>query len=182
MIVATTSRLFIRSFKEKDALPLLEYLSSPRVPCFQDKKLNSIAQAKEDVIKRASDASQFAVCLKESDRLIGHLFADNDEEPDHNTWSVGWHFNQRYEGQGFATEAVSALFHYLFTAKEARRLYAYVEDYNQASQKLCERLQMRQEGCFKEFVSFVTASGERRYDNTCIYALLKKEWNLQYKP
>lgn len=178
MIVATTSRLFIRSFKEQDALPLLEYLSSPRVPCFEDEKLDSLAQAREEVMKRASDASQFAVCLKETDQLIGHLFADNREEPDHNTWSVGWHFNQRYEGQGFATEAVSALFHYLFTTREARRLYAYVEDCNQASQRLCERLHMRREGCFKEFVSFVTASGEEQYDDTYIYALLKKEWLL----
>ena len=178
MIVATTSRLFIRSFKEQDALPLLEYLSSPRVPCFEDEKLDSLAQAREEVMKRASDANQFAVCLKETDQLIGHLFADNREEPDHNTWSVGWHFNQRYEGQGFATEAVFALFHYLFTTREARRLYAYVEDYNQASQRLCERLHMRREGCFKEFVSFVTASGEEQYDDTYIYALLKKEWLL----
>jgi RimJ/RimL family protein N-acetyltransferase len=132
-------------------------------------------------MKRASDASQFAVCLKETDQLIGHLFADNREEPDHNTWSVGWHFNQRYEGQGFATEAVSALFHYLFTTREARRLYAYVEDYNQASQRLCERLHMRREGCFKEFVSFVTASGEEQYDDTYIYALLKKSGYWPFK-
>ena len=176
MIVATTSRLFIRSFKDKDALPLLEYLSSPRVPCFQDEKLNSIAQAKEDVIKRASDASQFAVCLKESDRLIGHLFADNDEEPDHNTWSVGWHFNQSYERQGYASESVAALFDYLFKVKGARRLYAWVEDYNYSSQKLCERLLMRREGCFKEFVSFENEEGKARYDDTYIYALLHKEW------
>ncbi|EOL9958201.1 hypothetical protein IML35_005659, partial [Escherichia coli] len=34
------------------------------------------------------------------------------------------------------------------------------------------------EGCFKEFVSFVNEDGYRRYDNTCIYAILKKEWGL----
>jgi RimJ/RimL family protein N-acetyltransferase len=68
---------------------------------------------------------------------VGHLFADNSGEPDPHTWSVGWHFNPQYEGQGFATASVSALFTYLFTQKEARRLYAYVEDYNLPSQKLC---------------------------------------------
>ncbi|WP_338659177.1 GNAT family protein [Yersinia intermedia] len=176
MIVTTTPRLIIRTFNDKDAAALLDYLSSPRAPCFHDEKLNSLAEAKEDAIKRASDTSQFAVCLKEDDKLIGHLFADNSVEPDRKTWSVGWHFNHRYEGQGYATESVAALFQYLFSEKQARRLYAYVEDYNLNSQKLCARLQMRQEGCLKEFVSFTTEQGEERYDNTFIYALLNKEW------
>ncbi|WP_312686118.1 GNAT family protein [Kosakonia sp.] len=177
MIVTTTSRLILRAFNEKDALPLLDYLSSPRTPCFQDEKLNSFAEARAEAIKRSGDSSQFAVCLKDNDHLIGHLFADNRDEPDTNTWSVGWHFNSRYEGQGLATESVSALFHVLFTQQKARRLYAYVEDYNLASQKLCERLHMRREGCFKEFVSFVNEEGIERFDDTFIYALLRKEWN-----
>lgn len=171
-----TSRLVIRPFEEKDAVALLEYLSSPQVPCFQDEKLNSLEEAKAEAIRRSKDKSQFAVCLKENNTLIGHLFADNRDEPDRNTWSVGWHFNARYQGQGFATEATVALFHYLFTQQQARRLYAYVEDYNIASQKLCERLHMRREGYFLEFVSFESENGIERYDNTYLYALLKKEW------
>lgn len=176
MSIISTSRLVIRPFEEKDAVALLEYLSLPQVPCFQDEKLNSMEEAEAEVIKRSKDSSQFAVCLKENDKLIGHLFADNEDEPDQSTWSVGWHFNAQYQGHGFATEAISALFHALFTQRHARRLYAYVEDYNIASQKLCERLHMRREGCFKEFVSFVSENGIKRYDNTYIYALLKKEW------
>ena len=89
---------------------------------------------------------------------------------------VGWHFNQRYEHQGYASESVAALFDYLFKVKGARRLYAWVEDYNYSSQKLCERLLMRREGCFKEFVSFENEEGKERYDDTYIYALLHKEW------
>ena len=67
-------------------------------------------------------------------------------------------------------------FDYLFKVKGARRLYAWVEDYNYSSQKLCERLLMRREGCFKEFVSFENEEGKARYDDTYIYALLHKEW------
>ncbi|MGA1970035.1 GNAT family N-acetyltransferase, partial [Klebsiella pneumoniae] len=89
---------------------------------------------------------------------------------------AGWHFNQRFEHQGYASESVAALFDYLFKVKGARRLYAWVEDYNYSSQKLCERLLMRREGCFKEFVSFENEEGKARYDDTYIYALLHKEW------
>lgn len=176
MTVMTTARLIIRRFNESDAPALFDYLSSPRTPCFQDEKLSSLSKAQQEVAKRADDPSQFAVCLVESDRLIGHLFAENEDEPDQNTWSVGWHFNPRYEGQGYATESVAALFDYLFSQKQARRLYAYVEDYNLGSQKLCDRLRMRQEGCFQEFVSFTAEDGAQRYDNTFVYALLKREW------
>ncbi|WP_241648726.1 GNAT family N-acetyltransferase [Rosenbergiella collisarenosi] len=178
MNIIVTQRLFIRRFKAEDAADLFDYLSSPRIPCFKDEKLYSLVEAEIDVAKRATDPAQFAVCLKETGTLIGHLFADNTNEPDSNTWSVGWHFNQRYEHQGYASESAAALFDYLFTVKDARRLYAWVETYNQASQKLCKRLNMRHEGCFKEFVAFESENGEARYDDTYIYALLHKEWSM----
>ena len=180
MILTTMPGLIIRRFHRKDAAAFYAYMASPRVPCFYDEKVSTLAEAEEDVAKRASDETQFAVCLKESDALVGHLFADNHGEPDPHTWSIGWHFNPQYEGRGFATASVSALFTYLFTQNEARRLYAYVEDYNLPSQKLCARLHMRQEGCFKEFVSFTDEEGEERYDSTYVYALLKKEWQATF--
>jgi ribosomal-protein-alanine N-acetyltransferase len=77
-------------------------------------------------------------------------------------------------------EAAAALFAHLFTDRGARRLYAYVEDTNIASRKLCEKLGMRQEGVFKEFVSFRTDdSGAPFYENTMQYALLQREWLTQ---
>ena len=61
--------------------------------------------------------------------------------------------------------------------KRARRLYAYVEQDNIASQRLCERLGMRKEGVFREFVSFVTDDeGVPIFENTMQYAILRKEW------
>jgi ribosomal-protein-alanine N-acetyltransferase len=59
-----------------------------------------------------------------------------------------------------------------------RRIYAYVEDYNIASQNLCRKLGMRQEGRFKEYISFVNhPDGTPIYENTMQFAVLKKEWN-----
>ena len=106
--------------------------------------------------------------------MIGLMFAANDE-PD--TYGVGWHLNASHEGKGYASEAARAFIDILFTRKGARRIYAYVEDDNIRSQKLCERLGMRREGLFKEFISFVSnADGTPKYENTCLYALLEKEW------
>ena len=37
---------------------------------------------------------------------------------------------------------------------------------------------MNEEGLFREFVSFVkNPDGTPRYENTCQYAILKKEWD-----
>ena len=54
----------------------------------------------------------------------------------------------------------------------------YTEDYNLSSQHLCEKLGMRREGMFLEFISFVNnPDGTPRYENTVQYAILKKEWD-----
>ena len=84
------------------------------------------------------------------------------------------------QGQGYAFEAAHAFFDYLFSQKGARRIYAYTEDYNLSSQHLCEKLGMRREGVFLEFISFVNnPDGTPRYENTVQYAILKKEWDRQ---
>ena len=62
--------------------------------------------------------------------------------------------------------------------KGARRIYAYTEDYNIHCQKLCEKLGMRQEGLFIEYIAFVNNSdGTPKYENTYQYAILKKDWH-----
>ena len=83
-----------------------------------------------------------------------------------------------YHGKGYAFEAAKAFFDYLFYRKGARRIYAFPEDYNLSSQKLCQKLGMRQEGLFREFVTFVNdEDGNPIYENTMQWAILKKEWD-----
>ena len=77
------------------------------------------------------------------------------------TFSPCWMLNERFQGKGYAYEAARAYFDYLFNVKNIRRIYAYAEDYNLSSQRLCEKLGMRREGLFKEFVSFVNAGFEQ---------------------
>lgn len=174
MIWIETERLIIRNFNESDAAGLLDYLSQPRVNCFIDEKLNTIEDAVTNVEQRKKDELQLAVCLKGNDKIIGNLFAQK-EGPD--TYSVGWHFNGKYEGKGYASEAAKTYLSFLFNNKNARRIYAYVEDNNLRSQKLCGRLGMRKEGYFKEFISFIqNEDGTPKYENTLQYAVLKKEF------
>lgn len=116
---------------------------------------------------------RYAVSLKKDDFIIGDVFALRENE---DTYNVGWHFNKRFEGKGFACEAAAGLLDYLFREAGARRIYGFVEDDNIRSKRLCERLGMRREGCFKEFVTFVNnPDGSPKYEDTCVYAILEKE-------
>lgn len=173
-MIIKTEHLIIRDFQGKDALGLLEYLSHPRVNCFVSDRLCSEKSALAYISNTPKDMLRYAVCLKEDDFIIGDVFALREYT---DTFSVGWHFNQRFEGKGLAYEAAVEFLDYLFREAEARRIYGFVEDDNLRSKRLCERLGMRYEGCMKEFISFVCyPDGTLRYEDTCIYAILKKEW------
>ncbi len=174
MDVIETERLILRNFQDSDGPALFAYLEQPRPSCFQSLKLADLDAAAALAAERSTSDDSVAVCLRGSGRLIGDLFT-MPEPPD--TWSVGWNFNAAFGGTGYASEAARALFTHLFGTRQARRLYAYVEDTNLPSQRLCERLGMRREGVFQEFISFVCdETGAPLYENTMQYAILSREW------
>jgi len=184
-MVLETERLILRPFREEDAADVYEYLKEPAVNCFACMKLHSLDEAKAEMEKRMGETEYyFAIVEKESGKVVGEIdaypetgepHADGDTPKD--TFSPCWMLNHEYQGKGYAYEAACAFFDYLFRKKGARRIYAYTEDYNLSSQHLCEKLGMRKEGLFKEFVSFVNnPDGTPRYENTIQYAILKKEW------
>lgn len=173
MDIIETPRLVLRNFQKDDAADLFAYLNNPVVSCFLSLKLATVDDAREEASKRSRSDEYIAVGTRDASTLIGDLFA----VPEDDTYSVGWNFNPQYGGAGLATEAAIAFFKFLFTVKSARRLYAYVEDHNISSQRLCERLGMRQEGLFKEFVSFKKGDdGSPIYENTMQFAILRREW------
>ena len=183
-----TKRLYLRPFREGDGPDVLEYLKEPMVHCFACMKLNSLEEAQKAVMERAEDAEYtFAIVLKDTGKVIGQIDAHPESsQPDmaenfiRDTFSPCWMLNQDYHGRGYAYEAAKAFFDYLFYQKGARRIYAYTEDDNLSSQRLCQKLGMRREGLFREFVSFVSdANGEPVYENTYQYAILKREWEQQ---
>ena len=184
-MIIETERLLLRPFKKEDASDLFEYLHEPLVNCFACMKLETLDDAKKKLEERVKEAEYlFAIVLKENNKVIGEIEGypethepHSDEHTPKDTFSPCWMINKNYHRKGYAYEAAHAFFDYLFKQKGARRIYAYTEDYNIASQHLCEKLGMRKEGLFKEFVSFVkNEDGTPKYENTYQYAILKKEW------
>ncbi len=186
-MIIETDRLILRPFLERDAADVFEYLKEPMVNCFACMKLNSLEEAKAEMKNRIDEMEYyFAIVLKDTGKVIGEIDAypehaephDQDGDSPLDTFSPCWMLNQAYHGKGYAYEAARAFFDYLFREKGARRIYAYVEDYNIQSQHLCEKLGMRREGLFLEFVSFINDfDGKPQYENTYQFAILKKEWH-----
>lgn len=177
MQIIETERLTLRPFRQGDAADLFAYLQAPTASCFLSLRLADIAAAEAEVEKRALDEGCVAICLKQSGQVIGDLFGGGGDHEEAETASVGWNLNPEFGGRGYAFEAARALFDHLFRVEGFRRIYAYVEDHNKPSQRLCEKLGMRREGIFVEFVSFTTDdSGSPIYENTMQYALLRREW------
>lgn len=171
-----TNRLIIRNFDEDDASLLFELLSKPQADCYLHDSVDNLDAVKKIINSRKTDNQVLAVCLTSTGSLIGELFWFPDE-PD--TFNVGWNFLQEFQGQGYATEAVRAFFNELFINQRARRIFAYVEEDNIRSQKLCCRLGMRHEGRFIDFISFRNnEDGTPKYVNTLQYAILSREWEI----
>ena len=185
-MIIETERLILRPFVESDAADVYEYLKEPAVNCFASMKLDTLKDAKAEMKRRVGETEYYcAITLKDGGKVIGEIDAypegdgpGEDENEPKDTFSPCWMLNLKYIGKGYAYEAAHAFFDYLFNEKGARRIYAYTEDYNTASQRLCEKLGMRREGLFLDFISFVkNPDGTPHYENTYQYAILKKEWH-----
>ena len=114
-MVLETERLILRPFKEGDENDVFEYLKEPAVNCFIDMKLDSITEARKEVIKRSSETEYyFAIVLKESEKVIGEINAYPEPADEHSadsemdTFSPCWMLNDKYQGKGYAYEAAQA--------------------------------------------------------------------------
>ncbi|MCR6673715.1 GNAT family N-acetyltransferase [Devosia ginsengisoli] len=84
---------------------------------------------------------------------------------------VGWIFDPDYQGQGYATEAATALLDIAFGPGDLHRVSARCDVRNGSSWRLMERLGMRREAHFREHALF---KGE--WDEEFVYAMLRREW------
>ncbi|WP_129777204.1 GNAT family N-acetyltransferase [Peristeroidobacter soli] len=75
-----TERLVLRNFRKHDTARLFEYLHEPVASRFLSLALNNMSQTEAEAERRGGGDEHIAICLKESDRLIGDLFAVPEED------------------------------------------------------------------------------------------------------
>ena len=169
-----TPRLTLRRFTAEDWPDLYDYLSQPETVRFELYDPFDEAQARAEAARRAGDAAFWAVCLRETGKVIGNVYLARGEFA---TWEMGYVFNGCFRGRGYATEAAGALVNAAFAEEGAHRVIAMCNPENAPSWRLMERLGMRREGHEIRNVWFRRdEAGEPVWQDTYRYAVLREEW------
>lgn len=186
-----TDRLSLRPFVAADGPALFGYLSQPRAVEFEPYDVCTLADAMTIAASRATDPAFLAVHLRDDDRdddrgddrLVGNLYLAPHAHPDWATWEIGYVFDPRMWGHGYATEACQALIDLLFSERSAHRVVARCNPENTRSWALLERLGLRREAHQLAAASFsVDAAGQRVWHDTYQYAQLAHEWRANRGP
>ncbi len=169
-----TKRLIIRSFTAEDAKDLYEYLSHPEVVRYEPYEPYSLADCIKIAEERAQNSAFFAVCLKESGKMIGNIYFSKQE---FEAFELGYVFNHTYQGCGYASESAAALIGRAFEKENAHRIFAMCNPQNKNSWRLLERLGFRREAHFVKDIYFKTDSEHHPiWQDTYVYALLIEDW------
>lgn len=153
-----TKRLTIRRFKKADGEDLYEYLSDADVVRYEPYRPFTKEAAYNEAERRVGSDDFWAVCLKE-EKMIGNIYFSTG---DYNTGEIGYVFNKRYWGHGYACEAVKTVMNYALDVLEVRRITASCDPLNERSWRLLERVGMRREGTLIQiFISLPTMKAIR---------------------
>ncbi|WP_291578321.1 GNAT family N-acetyltransferase [Clostridium sp. UBA6640] len=176
-----TERLILRKFSSNDWKDLYEYLSQETVVKYESYDIYTEEQCREEAMYRSKEDAFWAVCLKENNKLIGNIYFSQQDPKEFSTWEIGYVFNPRYYGKGYATESCKKILDYGFNKLKAHRIIDMCNPDNTASWKLLERLNMRREGHLLKNV-FFKCDKERNpiWNDTYQYAILSEEWFINF--
>lgn len=172
-----TERLILRRLHPDDAASFVAYRNMPEVARYQSWTSYTLEQARAFIDNQqsvqpgtAGDWFQFAIVLKAHRTLIGDcgFYTDLQEHPQ---GEIGFTLDPQFQGNGYATESVSAIFDYAFGTLQLHRIMGIADCLNTASTSLMERIGMRREAHFIQHVWF-----KGRWSDEYWYAVLRDEW------
>lgn len=177
MVTLTTARLLLRNFRPSDweALhAIIAQYEASGLAVYDQPWPTSPEKIKEITAWFADGDSYLAVCLPEDNRCIGFV-ALNPVNEVGQEFNLGYVFDFRHHGQGYATEACRAALDYAFDQLHAQRIVTGTAAANQASCRLLARLGFQK-------IAEGTASFRNAPDGTPIaflgytFALTREQW------
>ena len=148
-----TERLIVREFDKKDVNDLFEIGSDKEVTKFLHfKTYQSLKDAKNRIkwakknYKKTPYISTFAVELKGNGKMIGDVTISTYKLSAGGSVHIGYTFNKKYQGSGFATEAVRGMLKFIKAKNFVKRIVATHDLENPASGKVLQKAGMTFEG------------------------------------
>ena len=140
--IAGTDRLLLRTLNERDIDAVLSFWGDEEVMKYCGGAGNR--EREERALKfyinlqKERGYSPYAVILKENNELIG--VCGFNPPYDHEYMELMYHFAKKYWGKGFATEAANACIYYARESLMAKKIAAFIDPSNQASEKVLKKL------------------------------------------
>lgn len=179
-VILETERLYAREFTPGDAESVFAYAGNiensgflPFSPEPMDEVVKFIERRLADQIAEKRIHYEFAICLKDTDEMIGSMGLSLTE--DMRQAELGYIFNMRFWHKGYATEAAFGFLKFGFMGLDLHRIYARCDEENTASRSVMERIGMRREGLFKKD-RYTRVFAKDGWRSTYYYAMLRKEY------
>jgi RimJ/RimL family protein N-acetyltransferase len=175
-MILETPRLILRKFKDSDIESFIAYHNDPEIIRYQSWDAFSEKEAIDFIQEQKTLQSftaggwfQIAIELKEDNQHIGDCAVNVKE--DNQQAEIGFTISRTHQGQGYAFEAVSNLFDYLFINLNLHRVIGIADCENLPSIALLKKLGMRQEG---HFIQSYYSDG--KWSDEYLFAILRDEW------
>ena len=172
-----TDRLYLRDFVAEDWTAVFAYQSDPRYLRYYrwTKRYEVEVQKFVQIFLNHQVAEprykyQFAVVLRENGHLIGNCGV-RKESADSLIADMGYEIDPNQWGQGYATEAATAVLEFGFTELRVHRIWANAISENLGSRRVLEKIGMRYEGTLRE-----NEWMKGRWWDTVLYGILEQEW------
>ena len=170
-----TERLVLRPYNDGDLENLHALYSRPEVARWLYYEPSTLEQSREKLARKVagtelSEDSGLSAAVELRDGTYvgdGVLF---DLSVEHKTVELGFSFDPRHQGNGYATEAARALVDWAFS-QGFHRVIGRLEARNTPSARVLEKLGMRREALL---VENEWVKGE--WQSELVYAILEREW------
>ncbi|MDO3677745.1 GNAT family N-acetyltransferase [Paenibacillus ehimensis] len=174
-------RIYIRPLDLPD-VPALHLLRAENESFFrpfeplQDSNAFTLDAVRESLVKTIAEREQdsayaFGIFLNGTDELIGRVRLSSIVRGPWQNANLGYYISERFNGQGYMSEAVGLALRFAFESCGLHRVQAAIMPRNRGSIRVAEKNAMRLEGLARNYLQIHGV-----WEDHAIYAMTREEW------
>ncbi|BCG58532.1 GNAT family N-acetyltransferase [Paenibacillus sp. URB8-2] len=176
--VIQTERLMLRPFVIQDAESMLRnWIGDEEVQANYGEPVYETIESVHELLQKwmssyaQSEFYRWALVLKDRKECIGQIaFCHVDSV--HHVADIEYCIGRSYQGQGYATEALTSVIQFVFGHTKLNRLQAFHRGRNVSSGRVLQKAQMKYEGILRKSY-FYSDMGE--YDDKIYYGVIRSD-------